>query len=99
MESLRQGTRSSTTGSSEVEEGQRHASWEQVYAGQVEEVDKLGNDAADCLAVAGAALHGLPAEEAAQASIETVRWTHGGHTAEVKTTESCTHVRPITAGP
>ena len=46
-----------------------HATWEQVCAGQVKEVDKLGNDAADCLhvAVAGAALHGVPAEEAAQA--------------------------------
>jgi len=39
-----------------------HSTWEDVARGKVSVMDKLGNDAADGLAVAGARLHGLPAE-------------------------------------
>eukprot|EP00660_Eupelagonema_oceanica_P019587 gene19587-biopygen10791 len=44
-----------------------HASEADVAAGRVARADKVGNDAADALAVAGAALHGVPPERVAAA--------------------------------
>jgi ribonuclease HI len=39
-----------------------HSTWDDVASGGVSAVDKIGNDAADALAVAGARLHSLPVE-------------------------------------
>eukprot|EP00660_Eupelagonema_oceanica_P019343 gene19343-biopygen18671 len=44
-----------------------HAKEQDVASGRVEAADKFGNDAADALAVEGAALHGVPRERVAAA--------------------------------
>eukprot|EP00660_Eupelagonema_oceanica_P019682 gene19682-biopygen15118 len=49
-----------------------HASDADVVKGRVARADKVGNDAADALAVAGAALHGVPPERVAAARRRTL---------------------------